>query len=87
MADKSDLKKTISDKLKDPQMRFVIILVATSVIFLFWNQMSKTGSYREYNISYTQFLEQMKKNNIYSVTIKNLHLQPAPKQAHAMPMV
>ena len=75
MAEKPDFKKIINDKLKDPQLRFVIILIATSIIFMFWNQISKTGDYREYNISYSQFLEQLNSNNIYSVTIKNLHLR------------
>jgi cell division protease FtsH len=70
-----DFKKTISDKFKNPQWRFVIILIATSIIFLFWNQMETERGPRPYNISYSQFLEQLNANNVRSVAIKNLYLR------------
>ena len=75
MAERPDFKKNITDKFKNPQWRFVIILIATSFLFLFWNQMEIDRGPRAYNISYSQFFDQLNANNIRSVTIKNLYLR------------
>jgi cell division protease FtsH len=75
MAERPDFKKNITDKFKNPQWRFVIILIATSFIFLFWNQMETERGPRAYDISYSQFFEQLDANNIRSVTIKNLYIR------------
>ncbi len=63
-----------TEKFNNPQWRFVTILIVTSVLFLTWSQMNITKGPRNYNISYSQFLEHINSNNIQSVTIKNLHV-------------
>ncbi len=75
MAKNPDIKKLFTEKFNNPQWRFVAILIATSILFFTWNQMNITKGPRNYNISYSQFLEQIQSNNIQSVTIKNLHVQ------------
>ncbi|MEN8262440.1 MAG: ATP-dependent zinc metalloprotease FtsH [Nitrospirota bacterium] len=74
MAKNPDIKKIFTEKFNNPQWRFVTILIVTSVLFLTWSQMNITKGPRNYNISYSQFLEHIHSNNIRSVTIKNLHV-------------
>ncbi len=74
MAKNPDIKKMFTEKFNNPQWRFVTILIVTSVLFITWNQMNITKGPRNYNISYSQFLEHIDSNNIQSVTIKNLHV-------------
>jgi cell division protease FtsH len=70
MADKPNL----TDKIKSPQWRIVAaVLILLSFIYL-WNQFFKLGSPERYNITYSQFIEQLNSGNIKSVTIKNLQV-------------
>jgi len=70
MADKTNL----TDKIKSPQWRIVAaVLILLSFIYL-WNQFFKLGSPERYNITYSQFIEQLNSGNIKSVTIKNLQV-------------
>lgn len=64
--------KKIPDKLKSPQLRlFVAILLA--VIFVYtWGLISSVDVELQHKISYSQFMEQLSKGNIKSVTIDNL---------------
>jgi cell division protease FtsH len=72
MDDKPDYKKLFTDKMKNPQLRLGLLLIATLAILFMWNLTLNTGVPRQYTISYSQFLEQLDANNIKSVTIKKL---------------
>jgi cell division protease FtsH len=70
MADKPNLP----DKIKGSQWRIVAaVLILLSFIYL-WSQFFKFGSPERYNITYSQFIEQLNSGNIKSVTIKNLQV-------------
>ncbi|NOZ67919.1 MAG: AAA family ATPase, partial [Deferribacteres bacterium] len=75
MAENINYKKIISEKLKNPQWRFAAILLITAVILLFWGQIYNIKAPRVVGISYSQFIDQLNAKNIYSVTIKNLHVR------------
>ena len=72
MDDKPDYKKLFTDKMKNPQLRLGLLVIATLAILFMWNLTLNTGVPRQFNISYSQFLEQLDANNIKSVTIKKL---------------
>ncbi len=72
MADDTDKKTKMADKIKSPQWR---IGIAVLLIFLFlyiWNQFFNPGVSQQYSVSYSQFIAQLGAGNIKSVTIKNL---------------
>jgi len=72
----NDFKNAINEKMKNPQWRVIIIILLASFILIFWNLFTDIGGLsRTYDINYSQFLEQLNNNNIYSVTIKNLHVR------------
>lgn len=72
MDDKPDYKKIFTEKMKNPQWRMGLLVIATFAILIVWNLTQQTGPPRQYTISYSQFLEQLDANNINSVTIKKL---------------
>lgn len=72
MDKKPDYKNIFTEKMKNPQWRMGLLVIATLSIFLMWNLTQNTGVPRQYTISYSQFLEQLDANNINSVTIKKL---------------
>ena len=75
MNDKPDYKKIITEKLKNPQWRVAIAIILTTVFLLFWSRISQDVGPKQYGISYSQFIEQLNANNLYSVTIKGLHIK------------
>jgi cell division protease FtsH len=75
MTDKPDYKQTISEKMKDPKWRVGVALFFAAIFIILWSQIGGLGGYKYYNISYSQFIHQLNANNIYSVTIKNLHVK------------
>ena len=75
MNDKPDYKKIITEKLKNPQWRVAIAIILTTVFLLFWSRVSQDVGPKQYDISYSQFIEHLNANNIYSVTIKGLHIK------------
>jgi cell division protease FtsH len=75
MNDKPDYKKIITEKLKNPQWRVAIAIILTTVFLLFWSRISQDVGPKQYGISYSQFIEQLNANNIYSVTIKGMHIK------------
>jgi cell division protease FtsH len=72
MAD--DQRGDIVDKIKGPQWRIVLyVLLVFSLLYL-WTQFFNLSKPEQYNISYSQFIEQLNANNIKQVTIKNLQI-------------
>jgi len=72
VADDTDKKTKMADKIKSPQWR---IGIAVLLIFLFlymWSQFFNPGVSQQYSVSYSQFIAQLGAGNIKSVTIKNL---------------
>lgn len=68
----ADNKTNITDKIKSPQWRVGIAVLLILLFLYIWSQLFNSGSPGQYNISYSQFIEQLNANNIKSVTIKNL---------------
>jgi cell division protease FtsH len=65
-------KTKLSDKIKSPQWRIGIAVLLTLLFIYIWSQLFNLGTPEQYNISYSQFIEQLNASNIKSVTIKNL---------------
>jgi cell division protease FtsH len=65
-------KTKLSDKVKSPQWRIGIAVLLTLLFIYIWSQLFNLGTPEQYNISYSQFIEQLNADNIKSVTIKNL---------------
>jgi len=75
MPDKNEPIKNIIEKFRDPKWRLVIVLAVSMIFLYFWSLFSNAGSPKEYNISYSQFVEQLAAGNIESVTLKKLRLR------------
>ncbi len=80
MPDYPDLKDAITEKMKNPQWRMGLILLLTFFILFLWSLFINVAGPKTYKISYSQFLEQLNNDNIYSVTIKNLHVEGELKE-------
>ena len=74
MPDMNEQLKNVIEKFRDPKWRLVIVLAVSLVFLYFWSLFSNAGSPKEYNISYSQFVEELASGNIESVTIKKLRL-------------
>lgn len=72
MADDTDNKTKMTDKIKNPQWRVGIAVLLGLLFIYIWSQFFNLGSAGQYNISYSQFIEQLDAGNIKFVTIKNL---------------
>jgi cell division protease FtsH len=72
VADDTDNKTKMTDKIKNPQWRVGIAVLLGLLFIYIWSQFLNLGSAGQYNISYSQFIEQLDAGNIKSVTIKNL---------------
>ncbi len=72
MADDTDKKTKMYDKIKSPQWRIGIAVLLGLLFLYIWSQIFSSGSPGQYNINYSQFIEQLNAGNIKSVTIKNL---------------
>jgi cell division protease FtsH len=60
------------DRFKSPQWRIVIAVLLIFLFFYMWGQFFNSRTNELYNISYSQFIEQLNANNIKSITIKDL---------------
>jgi cell division protease FtsH len=72
VADDTDKKTKMYDKIKSPQWRIGIAVLLGLLFLYIWSQIFSSGSPGQYNINYSQFIEQLNAGNIKSVTIKNL---------------
>jgi cell division protease FtsH len=68
-----DYKTKMADKIKSPQWRVGIAILLIFLFLYIWSQLNVKTS-EQYNISYSQFIEQLDANNIKAVTIKNLQV-------------
>ncbi len=75
MNSKPDFKETMKGKWKNPQIRMLTVIIATFLVLFIWSQMQDFGVSEQYNISYSQFLEQLNADNIHSVTIRNMEVK------------
>lgn len=67
-------KENMADKIKSPQWRTVIIALLVLIFLYVWTlYFSPTGPV-QYEISYSQFIEQLNAGNIKSVSIKKLQV-------------
>lgn len=66
-----DYKTKMADKIKSPQWRAGIAILLIFLFLYIWSQLN-VRTPEQYNISYSQFIEQLNANNIKSITIKNL---------------
>jgi cell division protease FtsH len=67
-----DNKTKMTDKIKSPQWMVIITILIISLFLYMWSPFFNLGRPEQYNISYSQFMEQLNSGNIKSVTIKNL---------------
>jgi cell division protease FtsH len=67
-----DDKTKMFDRFKSPQWRIVIAVLLIFLFFYMWGQFFYSRTNELYNISYSQFIEQLNSNNIKSITIKDL---------------
>jgi cell division protease FtsH len=67
-----DDKTKMFDRFKSPQWRIVIAVLLIFLFFYMWGQFFSSRTNELYNISYSQFIEQLNANNIKSITIKDL---------------
>ena len=74
MNDKPDYKEALK-KMKDPQWRLWIVMAASFFILLIWNMTQNVQGPNQYNISYSQFLDQLDAGNIQSVTIGDMTIR------------
>jgi cell division protease FtsH len=65
-------KTKMFDRFKSPQWRIVIAVLLIFLVFYMWGQFFNSRTNELYNISYSQFIEQLNANNIKSITIKDL---------------
>ena len=65
-------KTKMFDRFKSPQWRIVIAVLLIFLFFYMWGQFFNSRTNELYNISYSQFIEQLTANNIKSITIKDL---------------
>jgi cell division protease FtsH len=79
-----DLKKSVTEKSKSPQWRLGFALLLTTLIFIFWNQLTGVNGPVKYTISYSQFMQQLNAGNVASVTINNLQVTGELRQETAM---
>ena len=75
MDDKTEYKKLIKEKMKNPQLRLGVVVFASFLVLFLWSITQNRGGPTRYTISYSEFFEQLSVNNIHSVTIKNLNIR------------
>jgi cell division protease FtsH len=66
-------KTKMADKIRSPQWRAGIAILLIFLFLYIWSQLNVRNP-EQYNISYSQFIEQLNANNIKSITIKNLQV-------------
>lgn len=64
----------ISEKLKSPQWRAIIVALLVFIILVVWTQYFTTSGPARYEINYSQFLGQLDAGNIKSVSIRKLQV-------------
>ncbi len=74
MNNKPDYKNALK-KMKDPQWRLWIVMAASFFILLIWNMTQNVQGPNQYNISYSQFLDQLDAGNIQSVTLGDMRVR------------
>ena len=80
--EKADLQKSIAEIAKDPKWRLISVFVIATIILYTWSMYSSLSVQQpSYNISYSQFIEELDNKNIESVTIKNLTVKGKLHQA------
>ena len=72
MADDTDKKTKMADKIKSPQWRVGLAVLLGLLFIYIWSQFFNPGVAQQYSVSYSQFIAQLGAGNIKSVTIKNL---------------
>jgi cell division protease FtsH len=73
--EKADLQKSIAEIAKDPKWRLISVFIIATIILYTWSMYSTISVQNSYNISYSQFIEELDNKNIESVTIKNLKVK------------
>jgi cell division protease FtsH len=72
VADDTDKKTKMADKIKSPQWRVGLAVLLGLLFIYIWSQLFNPGVSQQYSVSYSQFIVQLGTGNIKSVTIKNL---------------
>ncbi len=67
-------KDDLTDKLKNPQWRALAAAILIFISLFMWSQYFTTTGPNHYEITYSQFMEQLDAGNIKSVLIRNLQV-------------
>lgn len=67
-------KEDIADKLRSPQWRTSIVAILVFIILFVWTQYFTPTGPERYEVSYSQFFEQLNAGNIKSVSIRKLQV-------------
>lgn len=70
----ADNKTKITDKIKNPHWRIGIAFLLIFILLYLWSQFFNLRRPEQYNISYSQFIEQLNADNIKSVKIKGMQV-------------
>jgi cell division protease FtsH len=66
--------KTPTEMMKSPRMRIISVVLIFIVFLYMWSQFFQMGNPERHDITYTQFIQELKAGNIKSVTIKKLQV-------------
>jgi len=67
-------KEGLAEKFKSPQWRAIVVSLLVFIILFVWTQFFTQSGPLQYEITYTQFIEQVNAANVKSVTIKKLQV-------------
>ncbi len=67
-------KEDVADKLRSPQWRTSIVAILVFIILFVWTQYFTPTGPERYEVSYSQFFEQLNAGNIKSVSIRKLQV-------------
>jgi cell division protease FtsH len=71
----ADSMKNLPEIMKRPYWRIILTVFVVFMFFYLWNIFFHAGKPEQYQISYSQFLNELESGNVQSVTIKNLQVE------------
>jgi cell division protease FtsH len=70
----SPVKESLAIKFRSPQWRAIVVSLLVFIILFVWTQFFTQSGPLQYEITYTQFIEQVNATNVKSVTIKKMQV-------------
>jgi len=73
-SESSPAKESLAIKFRSPQWRAIVVSLLVFIILFVWTQFFTQSGPLQYEITYTQFIEQVNATNVKSVTIKKMQV-------------